>query len=188
MKNIVVLLLKASVVATLIFGPIFALAQSPFSQPTTERIRIDFFRIPEWIEITKKEEIPENIAINIVDDEQMKIHVADFIQDGEAIPDLMSVFKNNVNSHPTLFLIIKWHYYLPVANTEGDYYEVHAYGATSGAGNGVASLTENKRLSEHFGSGFEGKKEGSVVHFRFKDAASVRHDLLLIEPSRDQTP
>ncbi|WP_157845764.1 hypothetical protein [Herbaspirillum huttiense] len=65
--------------------------------------------------------------IRLVRENGQMIPISVFNQEGPAFPDLVSVFKNRVDSKPLLFTIVKWRYYLPGVDTEGDFYEVHAY-------------------------------------------------------------
>jgi hypothetical protein len=176
MKNFVTSVAKLSAYTLLLLCSFATNAESPFAKPQVERFRIDFLVIPQWVEITNINETPERINIKLVNEARSTIEVADFVQDGEASPELVSVFKNRVYSRLTLFVIVKWHYYLSGLDTEGDYYEVHAYEIPEG-GNEIAKLVENKSVSALFGSGFEGKKEGKFLHFRFKDATSIRKAL-----------
>ena len=104
------------------------------------------------------------------------IPIAEFNQDGPAYPELVSAFKNKVGGKQVLFAIVKWRYYLSGIDTEGDYYEVHAFEAQKNEG-GEIVFSENKEMSDFFGSGFDGKQEGKMVHFRFKDASSIRKSL-----------
>jgi hypothetical protein len=154
-------------------------AESPFVVPSTKKLRIDFFSVPEWIEVNRIEGLPEQLLLKLVDQKGNETPIASFSQDGPASPELVSIFKNKVNSHEILFVILKWHYYLSGVNTEGYYYEVHAYQAQRNKGR-QEQLSENRQISELFGSGFDGKQEGKEVHFRFKDAPSVRRALPLI--------
>src|ERR1700761_4371740 len=133
----------------------FAIANSPFEKPKTERYRVDFLSSPQWVEITNIDETPVQLKLELVNDRQKTIKVAVFFQDGEADPEVVSIFKDKVNLRSTLFAIVKWHYYLPGASTEGDYYEVHAYGIPDGQ-NKFTEIVENKLVTNLFGSGFEG--------------------------------
>jgi hypothetical protein len=148
-------------------------AESPFAIPATEKLRIDFFSTPDWIEINRIEKIPQALTLKFVNKNKDANPFASFSQDGPAAPEIASVFKGKINDNKTLFLIIKWHYYISGVDTEGDYYEVHAYQAQLDKKN----LSENKRVSSLFGSGFEGKREGKQLHYRFKDARSIRRAL-----------
>jgi hypothetical protein len=53
---------------------------------------------------------------------------------------------------------------------------VHAYESKGGEG-GKIIFSENKKITDFFGSGFDGKQEGRMVRFRFKDASSIRKSL-----------
>jgi hypothetical protein len=126
------------------------------------------------VEITNIEEIPERLNIRLISEKHDPVGVADFVQDGEAAPNLVTVFKSHAQTRSALFVIVKWYYYLPGVNTEGDFYEVHAY-VPPKDDNKPTKLVENKRLTDLFGS--DGKKEGALVHCRFKDAQSIRKEL-----------
>jgi hypothetical protein len=141
-----------------------------------DRLRIDFLSVPDWIEISHIEEVPERLAIRLVRKEGDAIPISTFNQDGLAFPELASIFKNKVNGKQVLFTIVKWRYYLSGVDTEGDYYEVHAYEAKNNE-NGKIVFLENKKISNFYGSGFDGKQEGKIVNFRFKEASSIRKSL-----------
>ncbi|CAG4923126.1 hypothetical protein [Paraburkholderia saeva] len=161
----------------LTFSSISAFAAAPTDASGSERLRIDFLAIPDWIEISHIEEIPERLTIRLVRKQGDAIPISTFNQDGPAFPELASIFKNKVDGSQVLFSIVKWRYYLSGVDTEGDYYEVHAYEAKKN-GNGEIVFTENKKISNFYGSGFDGKQEGKIVKFRFKDASSIRKSLI----------
>jgi hypothetical protein len=144
--------------------------------PESGRLRIDFLSVPDWIEIGHIEKVPEKLTIRFVREDGNAIPISTFDQDGPAFPELVSVFKNKIDGRLVLFVIVKWRYYLSGVDTEGDYYEVHAY-KTNKSGNGEIVFSENKEISNFYGSGFDGKQEGKIVKFRFKDASSIRKNL-----------
>jgi hypothetical protein len=160
----------------LMFSSISAFAAAPADASGSERLRIDFFAVPDWIEISHIEEVPERLTIRLVRKEGDAIPISTFNQDGPAFPELASIFKNKVNGKQLLFAIVKWRYYLSGVDTEGDYYEVHAYEAQKN-GSGKIVFLENKKISDFYGSGFDGKQGGRMVNFRFKDASSIRKSL-----------
>ncbi|TDY49753.1 hypothetical protein BX592_1104 [Paraburkholderia rhizosphaerae] len=92
------------------------------------------------------------------------------------MPEIVSVFAAHFRSRAFLFLIVKWHYYLPGVETEGDYYEVKAY-ATSYSPSGTLTFKVDGHLSETFGSGIDGRQEGARVRFKYKDAISIKKRL-----------
>jgi hypothetical protein len=71
---------------------------------------------------------------------------------------------------------VKWRYYLSGVDTEGDYYEVHAYEVGQDK-SGVTICSENTKISNFFGSGLDGKQNGHIVNFQFKDASAIRRSL-----------
>ncbi|MDR6485512.1 hypothetical protein [Paraburkholderia terricola] len=160
-----------------VFSPISTFATAPVDASRNERLRIDFLSVPDWIEINHIEEVPERLVIRLVREGGGEISISTFNQDGPAFPELASIFKNKVNGKQMLFAIVKWRYYLPGVDTEGDYYEVHAYEAKKNERGGIV-FVENEKMSNFYGSGFDGKQEGEIVRFRFKDALSIRKSLI----------
>ncbi|MFM0429861.1 hypothetical protein PQQ75_12660 [Paraburkholderia aspalathi] len=175
MKGVLRILAKLNVAVALIFLSTSVCAEYSSDAPSIKRLRIDFVSAPDWIEIHNVEEVPEKLVIQLARGGGI-FPIAAFNQDGPAFPELVSIFKNKVGERKILFVIVKWRYYLSGVGTEGDYYEVHAYEA-KGGGRGEIIFSENRRISDFFGSGFDGKQEGKVVHFRFKDAAAIRKSL-----------
>jgi hypothetical protein len=176
MKSALRIFANLNVVIALIFFLASAFAESFSNAPSIERLRIDFASAPDWIEIHHVKEVPEKLVIQLVRGERDIFPIATFSQDGPAFPELVSTFKNKVGGREILFVIVKWRYYLSGVDTEGDYYEVHAYESKGGEG-GKIIFSENKKITDFFGSGFDGKQEGKMVRFRFKDASSIRKSL-----------
>lgn len=162
-----------------IFSSVLVQAESsPFATPQTERYRINLVSNNDWIEVNHVNNGLESLSINFVDGRNNQSHIAIFIQDGSAPPELMSIFKSKLKSRQLIIAIIKWHYYLPGANTEGDYYEVHAYEFEKFGD--MLLFSEDKGVSDLFGSGFDGKKEGKTIRFRFKNATAVRRAIPIL--------
>ena len=80
--------------------------------------------------------------MDLVDSVGAEVHIESFMQEGPASPTLASVFKVGQPPHARLFLIVKWHYYLPGINTDGDFYEVNAYTVDS------TGTAEDQQLSK----------------------------------------
>ena len=148
-------------------------ATSAANASGNERLRIDFISAPDWIEISHVEKEPEELNIRLLRKNGSTIPIATFTQDGPAFPELASIFKDTLKGRQILFTIVKWRYYLSGVDTEGDYYEVHAYEARNSQ-SGAVSFAEVKKISDFYGSGFDGKQEGKIVHFQFKDASAIR--------------
>ncbi|MDH6151995.1 MULTISPECIES: hypothetical protein [Paraburkholderia] len=151
-------------------------AAIPVDASGNERLRIDFLSVPDWIEISHIEQVPEKLVIQLLPKGGDAIPISIFNQDGLTFPELASIFKNKVDGKQVLFAIVKWRYYLSGVDTEGDYYEVHAYEAQKNE-NGEIVFSENKKISNFYGSGFDGKQEGKIVKFRFKNASAIRNSL-----------
>ncbi|WP_454738179.1 hypothetical protein [Cupriavidus necator] len=171
----------ARIVALVVF--IFSSVQvqaesSPFATPQTTRHRINLISNNDWIEVNHANNGLESLSINFVDRRNNSSCIAIFIQDGPAPPELMSIFKSKRNSRQLIIAIVKWHHYLPGANTEGDYYEVHAYEFEKFGD--MLLFSEDKNVSDFFGSGFDGKKEGKTIRFRFKNATAIRRALPIL--------
>ena len=162
-RVLIAFLLKLS----LIF--IIALANASGS----EKLRINFLSNSDWIEIRHIEHEPEELVILLVRKSGDAIPISIYYQDGPAFPELASIFKQKIAGKQILFVIVKWRYYLSGVNTEGDYYEVHAYEAQK---NKIGNIIfqENKKISDFFGSGFDGKQEGKAIKFQFKNATTIR--------------
>jgi hypothetical protein len=167
---------RINIVVALIYSSVSVFAGSPSDASSIGRLRIDLISIPDWIETKPIEKEPEKLLMRLARREGEVIPIAEFNQDGPAYPELVSAFKNKVGGKQVLFAIVKWRYYLSGIDTEGDYYEVHAFEAQKNEG-GEIVFSENKEMSDFFGSGFDGKQEGKMVHFRFKDASSIRKSL-----------
>ncbi len=176
MSAIFMFFARLYIVVAVFFLSAVVFAESSSGVLGAERLRIDFLSVPDWIEIDRIEEIPEKLVLHLVDGNGAVVPITIFNQDGPAYPELVSIFKNKVNGVWVLFAIVKWRYYLSGVNTEGDYYEVHAYEYRKNDDDQIV-FAENKIISDFFGSGFDGKQEGKLVHFRFKDAASIRKRL-----------
>ncbi|WP_156923765.1 hypothetical protein [Burkholderia sp. WSM2232] len=155
---------------------IAAHAAAPVELPAPDKMPIGFLSVPDWIGVSHIDEVPQKLLIQLITKEGHAIQIAAFNQDGPALPELVSIFAATVGRSKVLFAIVKWRYYLSGVNTEGDYYEVHAYNAIkSRAGNVVFS--ENIKLSNLYGSGFAGKHEGKIVNFPFKSATAIKKSL-----------
>jgi hypothetical protein len=149
---------------------------SPFSTPRTRNFQISLFSKADRIEISEiPEHRPECVTLNYVPEQRGIVKIASFLQEGDANAKITSVFKLSNKPH-LLGVIVKWHYYLSGVNTEGDYYEVHTYQGLRSS-DGMITFREINILSESIASGFEGRREGKIVHFSLKDAASVREKL-----------
>ncbi len=180
MKRLSLSLTIACVASLFAPTPSCAHAASSLTTPAGQKFRIDFLSQNDWIEINHMTETPVKILINLVQSDDARVPIAIFNQDGPAIPSIASVFKSTVSSRQMLFLIVRWHYYLPGVDTEGDYYEVHVYGDHND-NRGKLFFLEDRSISDIFGSGLEGKKEGKIVHFPFKNAASIRKKLSFLK-------
>lgn len=165
------------IVKLFLFGIVFVyITYAKCESEINEELRIDFLAVPDWVEIDHIEEIPKTLTIRLVRKEGEAIPISRFTQDGPALPELASIFKNSVDGNQVLFAIVKWRYYLSGVDTEGDYYEVHAYEAHKNK-NGEIVFSENKEISKFYGSGFDGKQEGKAVKFQFKNAFSIIRNL-----------
>jgi hypothetical protein len=149
---------------------------SPFSAPRTRNFQISLFSKADRIDISEiLERRPESVTLNYVPEQGGIVNIANFLQEGDANAKITSVFKLSNKPH-LLGVIVKWHYYLSGVDTEGDYYEVHTYQGLRSF-DGMITFREINFLSESIASGFEGRREGKIVHFLLKDAASVREKL-----------
>lgn len=169
----------------LLLSPALAQAgSSPFSTPQTERYRINLISSRDWIEVNQVHNELESLSISFINEQENHFHIATFTQNGPSLPELTSIFKVKINSRQLIIAIVKWHYYLPGANTEGDYYEIHAYDFKKFGDTLIFS--KNKDISDLFGSGFDGKNEGKISHFRFKNATAVRRAISRCTTGRER--
>ncbi|MBW9107028.1 hypothetical protein [Paraburkholderia phenoliruptrix] len=153
-----------------------AYAAASVEPPGPNELPICFLSVPDWVGVSHIDEVPHEIIIELITKEGRATRIAAFDQDGPALPELVSVFAAKVSRSKILFAIVKWRYYLPGVNTEGDYYEVHAYNAIKNRARNVV-FSENIKLSNLFGSGFDGKQEGKIVNFPFKTATAIKKTL-----------
>jgi hypothetical protein len=175
MKWILRILLSTCVVIANQVVPLHAHANSAFNDGSYERTRIDLLSDKNWIQVDSIESEPQGLKIGLITSNEVEFPIVTFSQNGPSLPTLASFFKDTVNSRQNLFFIVKWHYYLSAADTEGDFYEVHVFDVS---GTSLKPrFSENQVLSERFGSGFDGRQDGHVVRFHFKDAASIRRAL-----------
>jgi hypothetical protein len=87
-----------------------------FSHPTQGKLRIDFIAAPDWVRPTRFDGPPETLSVDLVDSVGAEVHIDSFMQEGPASPTLASVFKVGQTARARLFLIMKWHYYVPGIN------------------------------------------------------------------------
>jgi hypothetical protein len=156
--------------------PSEVLAASPFANEDHQRVVIELFSPVDSIEIDQIHSEPAMMKVDFVGEDGKRIPITTFSQEGSSLPRMVSIFKDHFRSRQILFLIVKWHYYLPGVNTEADYYEVHAYNASLGNAR-TPLFAQDQFLSTIFGSGLDGKEEGKNVHFKFKDVMSIRRRL-----------
>lgn len=167
---------KTLLIFVLAWGAIYSVSPLPsLAQSAGERVRIDFLSTEDWIEARRVEQTPEKLEVGFRALSGVIIPIATFSQDGPSSPELVSVFKGSERFRATIFMVVKWHYYLPGVDTDGDYYEVHAYVAQK-SGDEV-KFSESMAMSSAFGAGFDGRQDGRYVRFPFKDAASIRKKL-----------
>lgn len=146
------------------------------AQSTSEKkVRLDLGGSPEWIVATTMWTDPAQLAISFQDYKKNDIPIGVFDQEGNAIPELASVFKEYLKYEYYLFLIVKWPYSLPGVETEGTVYEIHAYKIKFDKNDPI--FLEDKDMSKIFGSGFDGQQEGKAVKFSYKNAAEIRKKL-----------
>jgi hypothetical protein len=152
------------------------LAVSAFVKEDHQNVVIGLFSSIDSIEVVRIHSEPEALKINFVGEDRRRISIAEFDQDGPALPQIVSIFKDHFRSRQILFLIVKWHYYLSGLDTEADFYEVHAIDVKFGNSH-THSFARDEFLTMIFGSGMDGKHEGKHVRFKFKDVASIRRRL-----------
>jgi len=107
---------------------------APFSSPSlansiSEQIEINFLSEKNWIEINRIERTPEVLDIDLRHVNGKLTHIASFNQEGPAPAELVTVFNGSGNFRSDIFVVIKWYYNLPGVDTDGNFYEVHAYEA-----------------------------------------------------------
>jgi hypothetical protein len=173
-----ILISSAAIAAQFLSHAVFSL--TPFSDYGRMRVGINIYSEASWIDVNAVDSTPSKLEIDFTNSAGNQTHIATFAQDGSNVPMLVSVFKDVINQHQMLLLIVKWHYYLPGVDTEGDFYEVHAY-RVERAPHGTFHFIENSTLSRRLGSGFDGRQEGRLVRFRYKTAKAIREELRRIE-------
>ncbi|WP_157160255.1 hypothetical protein [Cupriavidus sp. BIS7] len=151
-----------------------------FSSPSlansiSEQIEINFLSEKNWIEINRIERTPEVLDIGLRHVNGKLTHIASFNQEGPAPAELVTVFKGSGKFRSDIFVVIKWYYNLPGVDTDGNFYEVHAYEEKKN--NNQIKFSENKKISNIFGQGFDGRQEGKIVRFKYKDEPSIRGKL-----------
>jgi hypothetical protein len=156
------------------------LAVSPFAKEDHQSVVIGLFSPQDSIEIDRIYSMPEMISVDYIGEGASRVRIAEFSQEGSSLPEVVSVFKEHFKSQRILFLIVKWHYYLPGVDTDADYYEIHVFNASKNA----TPFSGNEFLSNVFGSGFDGRHEGERTCFRYKDAVSVKKKLRELESPR----
>ncbi|WP_124800573.1 hypothetical protein [Paraburkholderia phosphatilytica] len=152
--------------------PRIAFSNPPLTIPVDANVRVGILSQESWINAIVSDVEPRQLVITLENFSGVQFPVATFIQDGPSSPQLVSAFEVFVEARQALFLIVKWHYYLPGVDTEGDFYEVHAYDIQR-TSQGDPRFLKDPLLSGKFGSGFDGKQEGKRVHFPYKDAQSI---------------
>jgi hypothetical protein len=74
-----------------------------------------------------------------------------------------------------IVILVKWSPRSHAADAQGDFYKVYAY--TYARQNHRSQFSLNRRIMRTLGEGWEGTLDGRPVHFRYKDATSIRKGL-----------
>lgn len=100
-----------------------------------------------------------------------------FEPEGGATPEIKSVFVNG-RKPKRLFVIVAWGADSPSIGTGGSIYQVFAYDERIEKNGKSPQLRQNTELTNRFGVGFDGTREGQSVTYKYKNALAVRRQLL----------
>ncbi|BDB26155.1 hypothetical protein CTP10_R35500 [Cupriavidus sp. P-10] len=117
----------------------------------------------------------DQVALHLLGRE--RINVAVYEPEGGALPRIVSVFTSG-KSPKKLFVIVAWRSDNSVLNTGGSVFQVFVYDEKMEYSKGSPSLVEDTLLGNRFGAGFDGIREGKRISYKYKNAESVRRQLV----------
>ncbi|MBC8752225.1 hypothetical protein [Paraburkholderia podalyriae] len=96
--------------------------------------------------------------------------------EGGVTPEIKSVFVTGKNPKK-LFIIVAWAADNPSIGTGGSVYQVFVYDERIEQGGPLPKLKQDTGLSNRFGVGFDGTREGQLLIYRYKNASAVKRQL-----------